>query len=256
VVSSPGTQGIIGFTDLRDTFDLPAATVVVESKFVSLLLSSLDQLPLRISRRILITAMARDAQKGAEYGIGGMTLDRLGGPPLMMEPVRASLTFKGEPVTEAAPLTTGGLRTGRALAREGNRITIDGRHATFYYEVIRGPAEEPAVDAGPGAEDAGRPPGPVSDAGQGEEVDAPPPAPDGAANEDAPTRPSAGGDSAGSGCGACSMAEGGPEWGWALWLLYPLVRRVPLLRSNRRWGRPSASPCRAGHPGPARLVTR
>ena len=79
---------------------------------MSLLFTPLDDQPLVESKHILITAMARDAQTDTRYSADGTQLLDAGRPPLMMEPVQATLTFKGPPITR---------REGRGHLRRAHR---------------------------------------------------------------------------------------------------------------------------------------
>ncbi|HUT36368.1 MAG TPA: beta-galactosidase [Planctomycetota bacterium] len=133
---APKTQALIGFAAGGD-YDLPGVRVQVPTPFVSLLFTPLDDKPLVESRHILITAMARDKQAGAEYNADGTRLLDAGKPPLLMEPVQATLTFKGAPIASVKVVDIYGVPTAKDVARQGNAFTIDGRYATYYYEVKR-----------------------------------------------------------------------------------------------------------------------
>ena len=100
-------------------------------------LAPLDDRRLGESDRILVTAMARDRQAGARYSEDGAQLLDTGGPPLLLEPVQASITFGGRDISAARAVDVHGVPTSREVARRGNTITIDGRYATYYYEVRR-----------------------------------------------------------------------------------------------------------------------
>ena len=135
-VQSDKTQAVIGFAGGGD-YDLPGVGVKVKTPFVSLIFTPLDDKPLAESKHILITAMARDMQTGTRYNADGTELIAAGAPPLLMEPVQATLTFKGAPITSVKVVDIYGVPTATDVAREGNTVTIDGRYATYYYEVKR-----------------------------------------------------------------------------------------------------------------------
>lgn len=136
-VHSGKTQGIIGFAPGR-TFELPDVNVVVgPTPFIDLLFTPLDNQPLIDSAHILITAMARDKQYGTVYSSGGYQLDETGGSPLLLEPVQATITFKGGPVISVRPVDIYGVPVDQQVERTGNTFAIDGRYATYYYEVKR-----------------------------------------------------------------------------------------------------------------------
>jgi hypothetical protein len=133
---SEKTQGVIGFAG-GHTYDLPGLTVDIDTDFVSLLFTPLDDLPLDQSQHILITAMSQDQQYGTVYNEDGTQLLEVGGPPLLMEPVRAHITLNGGPVSEVNVVDFYGVPTAQQVARDGNSFDIDGRYATYYYEVKR-----------------------------------------------------------------------------------------------------------------------
>lgn len=135
-VASPRTQAVIGFAGGR-RYALPAATIEVETAFVSLILTALDERPLVDSSHILITALARDRQTGARYSPDGSRLEALGGPPLLLEPVKARISLAGAAIASARVVDIHGVPTGTEVQRSGNTLVLDGRYATYYYAVRR-----------------------------------------------------------------------------------------------------------------------
>jgi hypothetical protein len=136
-VHSEKTQGVIGFAG-GCSFDLPGVTVEVgPTPFVSLLFTPLDNRPLIESEHILITAMAQDRQRGTVYNEDGTKLIEPGGPPLLLEPVQATLKFKGNPLSSAKSVDVYGVPKDAQIERSANTFEIDGRYATYYYEVKR-----------------------------------------------------------------------------------------------------------------------
>jgi hypothetical protein len=137
IVHSNKTQGIIGFAT-GDTYDLPGVTVTnIQTPFISLLFTPLDNLPLVNSEHILITAMAQDKQLGAVYNTDGTELIETGGPPLLLEPVKATITLKGSPINSVKVVDTFGVPTNQEVDHSNNTFEIDGRYATYYYQVKR-----------------------------------------------------------------------------------------------------------------------
>jgi len=135
-VRSDKTQGVIGFAG-GGFYDLPGVAVDVQTGFVSLLFTPLDNRDLVDSEHILITALARDAQYGAQYNADGTQLLAVGEPPLMLEPVRATITVKGNPIEAVRVVDVHGVPTEATVPNVGNSFDIDGRYATYYYEVRR-----------------------------------------------------------------------------------------------------------------------
>ena len=120
------------------SYDLPGVIIKdIKTSFISLLFTPLDNHPLIESSHILITAMARDKQLGTQYSPQGTQLLETGGPPLLMEPVQASITLKGEALTSVQVVDVYGVPTERQVDRHQNTFHIDGRYGTYYYEAIR-----------------------------------------------------------------------------------------------------------------------
>ncbi|MCG3180200.1 MAG: hypothetical protein BIFFINMI_02557 [Phycisphaerae bacterium] len=136
-VSTGRTAAVVGFAG-GQSFDLAGAKVTVKTDFVSLILTPLDDRPLAESKNILITAMARDTQTGAKYSPDGRTLLSVGAPPLLMEPVQATIALAGDRPAAVNVLDLYGVPTGRTVkpAHDGS-FAIDGTHRTFYYQVTR-----------------------------------------------------------------------------------------------------------------------
>lgn len=135
-LATPKTQAVVGFAG-GTSHDLPGVKVDVETPFVSLIFTPLDDQPLAASKNILITAMARDRQAGTEYSEDGLTLKKAGGPPLSMEPVRATIALKGAAPLEVKAVDLYGVPTSTSVPLKGGAFTIDGRWQAYYYQVRR-----------------------------------------------------------------------------------------------------------------------
>ena len=143
-VRADKTQGLIGFAGGRSHV-LPALEIDLDTPFASLLVTSLDGRSLDESSHMLVTALARDRQLGAGYNADGSVLEAVGGPPLLLEPVEATLTFTKAVLTSVHPVDFNGVPRSEALPLTGSSIRIDGSYQTFYYE-IRTEAEPPVGD--------------------------------------------------------------------------------------------------------------
>jgi hypothetical protein len=136
-VHSDKTQGVIGFA-AGTAYALPAVTVTnIRTPFISLLFTPLDNLPLIDSGHILITALARDKQLGTVYNEDGTELLETGGPPLLLEPVQATINFKGRSIDSVKPVDIFGVPTDKQIEHTDNTFAIDGRYAACYYQVKR-----------------------------------------------------------------------------------------------------------------------
>ena len=136
-VRAPKTQGLIGFAGGRK-IALPDMQLTVKTPFVSLLFTALDDQPLRQAKRILVTAMARDRQTGSKYNADWSALETIGGPPLLMEPVQATIRLAGAKPSQIRPLDVYGVPRNASVAVEDDgTFVIDGTHKTYYYEIRR-----------------------------------------------------------------------------------------------------------------------
>jgi hypothetical protein len=135
-VQSEKTQAVIG--KCSGALKLPAVDLNVKTGFVSLIFTPLDDLPLATSKRILITALARDKQSGAKYSDNGTKLLSTGTAPLLLEPVQATIKIAGVPPASVRPLDHYGVPMKSSLAADKTgTFTIDGHSRAYYYEVRR-----------------------------------------------------------------------------------------------------------------------
>ena len=134
---TPKTQGVVGFAGGRRLI-LPDTVIELETGFASLLCTALDDQPLAASKRILITAMARDKQSGAVFNEDWSRLEQAGAPPLLMEPVQATLRFRGTRPVRVRPCDVYGVPKAAELeVGENGTFTIDGSFQAYYYLVER-----------------------------------------------------------------------------------------------------------------------
>ncbi|CAN5421947.1 hypothetical protein BH23VER1_BH23VER1_11380 [soil metagenome] len=136
-IGTPKTQGVVGKAGGR-AFQLPGVRAEFKTPFVSTLFTPLDDLPLAESKHILITALARDMQRGARYNADGTELEAVGTAPLMLEPVEATLRFEGEMPASVRALDHYGVPTGQEVeVGADGTIEIDGTYRSYYYEIRR-----------------------------------------------------------------------------------------------------------------------
>jgi len=136
-VRTPKTQALIGRA-AGAAIDLPGARVTVRTPFVSLILTPLDDADLASSKHVLVTAMARDRQTGTRYSSDGQRLTTIGAPPLLMEPVQATIALKGGAPSAVNVLDVYGVPTGKRVeVNADGSFAISGKYRTFYYEVKR-----------------------------------------------------------------------------------------------------------------------
>jgi len=134
-VDTASTQGVIGWAG-GNSYALGDFSVDVTTDFVSLLFTALDGTTFSDAERVLVTAMARDQQLGSEYDSTGETLDEVGGPPLLLEPVQATIRPTTGVAISVTPLDPYGVPTeGSVPVDDDGTFTIDGRYRATHYLV-------------------------------------------------------------------------------------------------------------------------
>ena len=81
--------------------------------------------------------MARNCNTGFKYFVlDSKTIDN-GQAPILLEPVKATLTLSGRKVTAVNVLDHDGRRTGKTVPVQQGRFAIDGaKEKALYYEVV------------------------------------------------------------------------------------------------------------------------
>ena len=146
-VKSTRSQGLIGWAGGKGPYSLPGVQVSVDAAtpFCSLLFTPLDDEPLVDSQHILITAVAQDKQAGTSYNGSGTTLNSVGGPPLYLQPVQATITLGGNAIESVKSVDIYGVPTSTELPLAGNTFTINGNYTSIYYEINRSSVPTPTI---------------------------------------------------------------------------------------------------------------
>jgi hypothetical protein len=136
-VNTPGTKAVVGFAEGK-TLALGDVTIAVASPYASIFLTALEKgATLATAKSALVCAVARNSNSGFKFFvIDSKTIDN-GKGPILLEPVKATLTLSGRKVTAVNVLDHDGRRTDRTLLVENGRFTIDGaKDKALYYEVV------------------------------------------------------------------------------------------------------------------------
>lgn len=154
-INADRSKGLCGFTEGRDIMLGEVAISGVRTPFAVIGLTSLEEKPIAAASRVLVTAMARARNTGMSYSPDGTQLLKIGGPPLQMQGVRATLTVprpEGDVVVNA--LDVWGRRTGVTVPftqKDGKIAFVIGpEYKAVYYE-IGGAAQKPATPTTPGS---------------------------------------------------------------------------------------------------------
>jgi hypothetical protein len=136
-VDTPGTKAVVGFAGGKE-FRLGAVRIKPASPFASIFVTALERgETLADGKRALVSALARQSNTGFTYLTPDHRVIDNGRAPILLEPVRATVTIAGRPVAAVYLLDHDGRRTQRRLPVTGGRFTIDGaRDRTPYYEIL------------------------------------------------------------------------------------------------------------------------
>jgi hypothetical protein len=136
-VNTPGTKAVVGFTGGKEQ-TLGDVKVQLETPFASLFLTALERKEdLAHCKRALITMLARQSNTGFTYFTVDNKVLNNGKPPILLEPVKATITIAGRSTAAVNVLDHDGRRTDRTVAVTEGRFMLDGtRDKAIYYEVV------------------------------------------------------------------------------------------------------------------------
>ncbi len=136
-IDTPGTKALVGFAEGKEQ-RLGGVTMTLRCPYASLILTAAGkQETLADARTALVSAVARNCNSGFKVmAFDGRVLDN-GKPPIMLEPVKATIAIPGRPIAAVNVLDHDGKRTGKTLDATDGTFTIDGtRDKALYYEVV------------------------------------------------------------------------------------------------------------------------
>jgi hypothetical protein len=136
-VNTAGTKAVVGFAEGKEQ-TLGDVKVRLDSPFASLFLTALGPgEDLAHGERALLTVLARQSNTGFTYSAPDNRVLNNGGPPILLEPVKATVTIGGREVAAVNVLDHDGRPTGRTLPVTDGRFTLDGaKDRAIYYEVV------------------------------------------------------------------------------------------------------------------------
>ncbi len=137
-IDTPGTQGYVGFAQGKR---LSFANLNIEpaTPYASILITAADpQANLADDQRVLISAVARNSNKGFRIlSLDDRTIVANGTAPIMLEPVKADVTMTKRRIAQVNVLDQDGRRSGRTLPVTDGKFTIDSaQDQTIYYELV------------------------------------------------------------------------------------------------------------------------
>ena len=138
-INTIGTKGILGFAP-NEKISLGNWTIETENPFVVILITDLSEKgDLSETEKILVSVVARARNTGMEYEyVGDDTfLKRVGDKPLLLEPVKATISVKNMKNFEVVILDHDGRLTNRKTPVKNGVFEIDGsRDKALYYLII------------------------------------------------------------------------------------------------------------------------
>jgi hypothetical protein len=136
-VNTPGTKAVVGFAQGKER-KLGDVTVTLDSPFAALVLTAAGRgEDLATGKRAILSVVARTSNTGFRYFAPDNRVLANGKPPILMEPVKATVAVAGRPVEAVHVLDHDGRRTGRTLPVADGRFTLDGaKDKAIYYEVV------------------------------------------------------------------------------------------------------------------------
>lgn len=136
-VNTPGTKAVVGFAEGKPQ-TLGDVTIELQCPYASLFVTASEpNATLANTRSALVCAVARSCNTGFKYfTVDGKPLDN-GKSPILLEPVKGTVTFAGRSVSAVNLLDHSGRRTSKTLPVTNGRVMLDGaKDQTLYYEVM------------------------------------------------------------------------------------------------------------------------
>ncbi len=136
-VNTAGTKAVVGFAQGKE-LTLGDVKVRLDSPFASLFLTALDpKSDLAGGKHALLTALARQSNTGFTYFATDNRVLNNGRAPILLEPVKATVTVAGRRIQAVNILDHDGRPTGRSVPVVDGRFTLDGaKDKAIYYEVV------------------------------------------------------------------------------------------------------------------------
>jgi len=139
-INTRGTKGIVGFAK-NESVNLDDWQIRLENPFAIVLITDVsDKGNLQQADSILVTTVARAQNSGMEYTHtdDATVLKSVGKAPLLLEPVKATITVSHEKDFEVIVLDHDGRPTPSKVPVRERQFELDGgKYKTMYYLVVR-----------------------------------------------------------------------------------------------------------------------
>jgi hypothetical protein len=136
-LDTPGSKAAVGFA-LGQKCELGAVTIEPKTRFCAIYVTAREKdNTIESSRDILVTALARARNTGMKFSPGGDKMLVAGAAPILIEPVKATLTLRRQGSPKVYLLDHDGSLTERTLPIENGVLNIDGAKDKTPYYLIR-----------------------------------------------------------------------------------------------------------------------
>ncbi|MEX0741449.1 MAG: hypothetical protein WD079_01545, partial [Phycisphaeraceae bacterium] len=138
-INTPRTQSAYGLLGSHDPLQTADARFAIETPFATVSLSSLTDIPIRKSDRLLLTAVARAENTGTVYDLVGSRILDAGRAPMIAEPVVGTVTIDTDRAGfRMYPVRADGSRgPGVDVAVQNGQANFEltADHETIFYEI-------------------------------------------------------------------------------------------------------------------------
>lgn len=136
-VNTAGTKALVGFAQGKEAA-LGDVKIKMECPYASIFVTALDKgATLANAKSALVSAVARNANTGFKtFALDNRVVEN-GTEPILIEPVKATISIAGRPIAAVNVLDHDGRRTDRTLPVQNGQFTLDtGRDKALYYEIV------------------------------------------------------------------------------------------------------------------------
>ena len=140
VVDTAYTQGVAGWSEPREVASFDQLIIEGSNAFAVVVASSASSAPIATTKRLLVTAIARVEPTGFLWvDEWKREVADPGRPPLLQEPVEATVIWRRQGNIKAFVLDNNGTRVSEVKlkpAADGVELAIDGSHPAFHWELV------------------------------------------------------------------------------------------------------------------------
>ncbi len=140
-VDTPRTQGVVTFAT-EQPIELTQTKIELSSPFGVVIVTALDEEPVQLSRRLLVTALGNAVNTGMKLTTNKSGFVEVGRAPILVEPLRGkvSIVSSSQAKAHCYPLELSGARKAEIPVVEGGgwlTLELSARHQTMHYEIVR-----------------------------------------------------------------------------------------------------------------------